>query len=162
MDHKRKVQQYGYKFNHKAHSLKGGHLGPLPDFCKNVTARLVSNGVYSKYNPDQMIINHYTPGQGIFPHWDSIKCFDDIIVSVGLGSSCIMKFQNSETNEEVDVFFERRMAVVLTGEARYVWRHGIPAVTEDTYNGAVYKRKPRISLTWRKVLDSNNAVENSS
>jgi hypothetical protein len=72
-----------------------------------------------------------------------------------------MKFQNSLTNQELDVFFERRMAVVLTGEARYVWRHGIPAVTEDTFNGAVYKRKPRISLTWRKVLE-NNPIDNPS
>lgn len=136
-------------------------MGPLPDFCKDVTARLVTSGIYAKYSPDQMIINHYAPGQGIFPHVDSIKCFDDIIVSIGLGSSCIMKFLNSSTNQDLDVFFERRTAVVLTGDARYVWRHGIPSVTEDNYNGAVYKRKPRISLTWRKVLE-NNPIDNPS
>ncbi len=63
--------------------------------------------------PDQMIINHYTPGQGdvtyldwfyspshsqralsgINPHVDKTHCFDGVVGSVGMGSSCIMEFR---------------------------------------------------------------------
>jgi hypothetical protein len=44
LDLKRKVQQYGYRFEHNAQNLRGGYLGPLPDFAQQVTARLVSTG----------------------------------------------------------------------------------------------------------------------
>lgn len=45
------------------------------------------------YQPDQMIINHYTPGQGIHPHVDKTHCFEGVVGSLGLGSSCIMEFK---------------------------------------------------------------------
>lgn len=47
LDLKRKVQQYGYRFEHNAQNLRGGYLGPLPDFAQQVTARLVSTGAVS-------------------------------------------------------------------------------------------------------------------
>lgn len=151
LDLKRKVQQYGYRFEHNAQNLRGGYLGPLPDFAQQVTARLVSTGLMP-YEPDQMIINHYTPGQGIHPHVDKTHCFEGVVGSLGLGSSCIMEFKHIETGRRVDVFFERRTALMLTGEARYGWTHGISAVVSDTWKGVQFKRKNRISLTWRKVI----------
>jgi hypothetical protein len=47
LDLKRKVQQYGYRFEHNAQNLRGGYLGPLPDFAREVTSRLVSTGTAS-------------------------------------------------------------------------------------------------------------------
>jgi len=156
-DLKRKVQQYGYKFNHRTHSITGRYLGPLPDFCNDITQRLINQGLFP-YLPDQMIINHYAPGQGIFPHVDNTTWFDDVVGSVGLGSSCIMEFLHPETGQRLDVFFERRDAVILSGSARYDWKHGIPARAYDEWQGAQYRRKNRISLTWRRVILKNSAV----
>ena len=107
----------------------------------------------TKEQPDQVIINQYIPGQGINPHVDKTHCFDGVVGSVGLGSSCIMQFRrNAPPHECVDVFFARRMAVVLTGEARYAWTHGIAPDTEDVWHGAVHRRKCRVSITWRRVI----------
>jgi len=152
-DLKRKVQQHGYRFDHQSQNLKA-YLGPLPTVFDFVTDRLVEQGLYP-HRPDQMIINHYTPGQGIFPHVDKTHCFDGVVGSVGLGSSCIMQFRpvdGSYSGENVDVFFPRRAAVVLSGDSRYKWTHGIPARTSDTWQNADFKRKTRISLTWRTVI----------
>jgi len=90
--------------------------------------------------------------QGIHSHIDKTHCFESVVGSVGLGSSCIMEFKNPNNDVQVDVFFERRTAVVLSGDARYIWTHGIPARTYDIWQGAEYRRKNRISLTWRKVI----------
>jgi alkylated DNA repair dioxygenase AlkB len=99
-----------------------------------------------------MIINHYAPGQGILAHVDNVDCFTDYVVSIALGSSCIMEFTHIETGARVDVFFERRTAVLLSGAARYEWKHAIPASTHDEWKGSQYRRKNRVSLTWRKVV----------
>lgn len=54
--------------------------------------------------------------------------------------------------ELVDVWFPRRTAVVLMGDARYHWTHGIAPVTEDVWHGKSQRRKTRISMTWRRVI----------
>lgn len=41
---------------------------------------------------DQLIINEYTPGQGINPHIDNPTLFSSPIVSLSLGSDCVMEF----------------------------------------------------------------------
>lgn len=41
-----------------------------------------------KFN--QLIINEYNPGQGINPHIDNPILFSSPIVSLSLGSDCIM------------------------------------------------------------------------
>lgn len=84
--------RHGYRFEHSAQNLRGGYLGPLPDFARDTTARLVARGLMP-YEPDQMIINHYNPGQGIHPHVDKTHCFEGVVASLALGSSCIMKFE---------------------------------------------------------------------
>ena len=148
---KRKTQQYGYKFEHASQQVKA-YLGPLPECFARETKRLVERGLYQVL-PDQMIVNQYTPGQGINPHIDKKHCFDGVVGSLALGSTCIMQFRHWDPPYEfLDVFFARRMAVVLTGESRYNWTHGIVPNTEDVWQGATYRRKTRISMTWRRVI----------
>ncbi|KAF9449044.1 hypothetical protein P691DRAFT_813221 [Macrolepiota fuliginosa MF-IS2] len=40
----------------------------------------------------QVILNLYTPGEGISPHVDLLKRFGDGIIGVSLGSGCVMQF----------------------------------------------------------------------
>lgn len=49
---------------------------------------------------DQLIINEYQPGQGINPHIDNVKLFAEPIVSLSLGSECIMEFDREISNEK--------------------------------------------------------------
>lgn len=44
--------------------------------------------------PDQLIVNEYPAGEGIEAHIDA-PLFTDTIVSISLGSSCIMESRQS-------------------------------------------------------------------
>lgn len=133
-DLKRRVQHYGYKYDYKT---KGNleYLGELPAFLKEIE-------VGFKFN--QVIVNEYLPGQGISPHID-LGVFGDTIASLSLGSSCIMEFAKSFA--KIPLFLPPQSLLKLSGEARYNWKHSIPARKQD--NGI--PRQLRISLTFRNV-----------
>ncbi|MBI4446899.1 MAG: alpha-ketoglutarate-dependent dioxygenase AlkB [Acidobacteria bacterium] len=151
-DLKRRVQHYGYRYDYKRRSVdRSMYLGPLPEWAAELAAGLVGDGWVTE-RPDQLIINEYLPGQGILGHVDCIPCFSDTIVSISLGSSCVMVFTHRRTGVQEPVLLEPRSLVVLKGEARYQWKHGIPARKTDDYNARKIARGRRISLTFRKVL----------
>ena len=98
---------------------------------------------------DQMIVNVYSPGTGIRDHVDLAK-FDDGIVSVSLGASCVMNFTRADT--VVPILLEPGDLLLLHGEARYQWMHGIPETTVDVWKGNQMPRGKRTSVTLRRLL----------
>lgn len=65
---KRRVQHYGWKYDYKSKSVSSSsYLGPLPEWCHDISSRLVSLGLMEQ-PPDQVIVNEYLPGQGISAH----------------------------------------------------------------------------------------------
>ena len=68
-----------------------------------------------------------------------------------------MNFPSKESGEVIPVFLEPRSLVVLKGEARYGWMHGIPARKNDDVSGRTVRRSRRVSLTFRKVILSESA-----
>jgi len=94
-DLKRRVQHYGYRYTYTHRTVDSSlFLGPLPSWAATVANRLQREG-YVTQTPDQLIINEYEPGQGISSHIDCVPCFDDTIVSISLGSPCVMVFTHS-------------------------------------------------------------------
>lgn len=151
-DIKRRVQHYGYKYDYKARSIDYSmFIGELPIWAKEMAKRLFDEKYISEF-PDQLIINEYQPGQGITNHVDCEPCFGDTIISISLGSSCVMDFINLRTNQKVEVLLEPGSLVVLTGEARHNWTHGIAQRKTDTFKGIKTQRRLRISMTFRKVI----------
>lgn len=151
-DIKRRVQHYGYKYDYKARSIDYSmFLGQLPDWIMPTAQRLHNEGYIDK-TPDQMIINEYKPGQGIANHVDCQPCFGDTLISISLGSLCIMDFINLQTKQKVEIMLESGSAVVLTGDARYKWTHGIAQRKTDKFNEVKTERKLRISMTFRSVI----------
>jgi len=149
---KRRVQHYGYRYDYRARNVASeSWLGPLPEWLMSYCDRLRVDG-YFPQAPDQVIINEYQPGQGIARHVDCVPCFTDTIASFSLGSTCIMEFTHVETWQKIPVLLEPRSLVVLSGDARYRWQHSIPHRKTDQYNGQVFPRGRRVSLTFRKVL----------
>ena len=144
----RRVQVYGYTYHH----ARGGiyRLGDLPDWAGELTARLVRDRLMPVL-PDQMIVNEYEAGTGIPAHVDH-NSFDDTIVSISLGSSCVMDFANRLSSPSESVFLEARSALILEGEARQKWTHAIPARESDWWLGVDRRRGRRISLTFRTML----------
>ena len=151
-DIKRRVQHYGYKYDYKARSIDYSmFIGELPIWAKEMAKRLFDEKYISEF-PDQLIINEYQPGQGITNHVDCEPCFGDTIISISLGSSCVMDFINLRTNQKVEVLLEPGSLVVLTGEARHNWTHGIAQRKTDNFKGIKTQRRLRISMTFRKVI----------
>jgi alkylated DNA repair dioxygenase AlkB len=151
-DIRRRVQHYGWKYDYRNRFIDySSFLGPLPPWAQPLGERLTIDG-YLKKKPDQLIVNEYLPGQGIANHVDCKPCFEETIISVSLGSRCVMDFINLRTKEKIEVLLEPHSLVVISGESRYNWSHGIPSRKTDQFAGESFERALRISLTFRNVI----------
>jgi len=135
------------KIRNRNDEFKINGLTYIPNFISE------SEHDFFKETPDQVIVNEYMPGQGITNHIDCPPCFSDTIASLSLGSQCVMNFTNNHNKKEIIPYLlDVCSIVVLKGEARYDWMHGIKLVKYDTYFGHKIKRGRRVSLTFRKVI----------
>ncbi len=151
-DLKRRVQHYGYRYDYTRRSVDPAmYLGPLPVWLTPLAQRLRDDGIFAAV-PDQVIVNEYMPGQGISAHIDCIPCFGDTIVSISLLSSCVMLFMRAEPQAQIPVLVESGSLLVMQAEARYRWKHAIPARKVDEIAGTRIARRRRISLTFRTIL----------
>ena len=65
LDLKRRTQHYGYKYDYTARSVDlSYYLGEMPYWVDELCSKLQGDGILME-KPDQVIINEYTPGQGI-------------------------------------------------------------------------------------------------
>ena len=148
---RRRVQHYGYQYDYKARSiLPESYLGPLPIWLEEFIAEHLVNSVLSA-RPDQVIVNEYLPGQGISAHIDCVPCFDGTIASLSLASAAIMVF-TGPSGEREELYLQPGSLLVLEGDARFKWRHAIPARKTDMVDDKRMSRTRRVSLTFRKVL----------
>lgn len=156
-DLKRRVQHYGFKYDYRARKVNlDMHIGELPKWLKVLSKKLQKEG-HTPEVADQVIINEYLPGQGISSHIDCEPCFTDTIVSLSLGSGCVMNFTKaSDKTKKIPVWLEPRSLVVLSDEARSKWLHGIAARKWDEWGGEKHERQRRVSLTFRKVIIKPN------
>lgn len=143
---KRRTQHYGYTYDYNSSDISNNIAEPIPEWCNFLIDRLLERGIL-KVRPDQMIVNEYEPGQGIYPHVDNIKTFDNGIVSVSLSSDITMNLINKE--DKRDITLKRRSVICFYDDARYIWRHGITPRKSDNK----VKRNRRISLTFRKIIN---------
>lgn len=152
-DLKRRVQHYGYVYDYKSRRINSNmYLGKLPKFCQYFAEKFYEEGLFSVV-PDQVIVNEYEPGQGIADHVDCEPCFEGTVISMSLGSTCVMNFTNVQNPSIVlPQVLQPKSIVVLKDAARYEWKHGIKARKTDIIEGKRVARGVRISLTFRKVI----------
>ncbi|KZV64573.1 hypothetical protein PENSPDRAFT_757164 [Peniophora sp. CONT] len=117
----------------------------------------------------QAIINHYQVGEGITPHVDLLSRYGDGIVGVSFGGPCAMAFAPASSTAASslthEVFLPPRSVIVLTGDARYTWTHGIPSRTADWVaskdtgvDPERIERTTRVSVTFRWLLPGADIV----
>ncbi|CEP07854.1 hypothetical protein [Parasitella parasitica] len=124
--------------------------GPLPAFTNFLVDRIMENK-WMPNSPNHLLINEYNPGQGIMPHVDAPALFGPAILSLSLLSECIMKFTFED--QQADIILPRRSLAVLTGDARYKFKHSISKdLTETTDSGITIERNKRISFTFREII----------
>jgi len=144
----RKVQHYGFKYNYSTSNIKEKtdelpyFLEPLKNmltkFCRKL--KLIDD----KYEFNQCIINNYESGQGISSHIDTLS-YGHTIGCFTIGSGAIMKFTKDKLDEEL--FVEKDSLYIMSGDARYKWKHSMPARKKDNDK----LRDRRISITFRNV-----------
>uniref|UniRef100_A0A182KIK7 Fe2OG dioxygenase domain-containing protein n=1 Tax=Anopheles christyi TaxID=43041 RepID=A0A182KIK7_9DIPT len=156
----RKVKHFGYEFVYGSNNVD--RTKPLdrkiPSVCNELWKKLQQLHPHLRWHvPDQLTVNQYEPGQGIPPHVDTHSAFEDPILSLSLGSDIVMEFKQPSSGKAVCVDLSSRSLLIMSGESRYDWTHGITPRKMDTIpapNGGltVRKRQLRVSLTFRKLL----------
>ena len=152
VDYTRRLQYYGYRNElEKPYDLITFPV-PIPPQIYQLSKEITEKNILL-YQPDQVIINEYAPGEGIKPHKDR-NYYENQICGVNLGSGCIMKFIKGKNIEVIDVEIPRRSLYVMQDDARKKWNHGIPPRKKDIINGSIQHRERRVSITYRKVKPS--------
>jgi alkylated DNA repair dioxygenase AlkB len=150
-DLQRRVQHYGYRYDYTTRQVTADlYLGVLPDWLQPLAMRLHYERLFAT-PPDQVIVNEYQPGQGIAAHVDCVPCFGDTIASLSLGSDYLMDFTHSQTAQKTSLFLPPRSLLMLQGDARYHWQHGIAKRKSDVVDGLKVQRGRRMSLTFRTM-----------
>jgi alkylated DNA repair dioxygenase AlkB len=156
-DLRRRVQHYGYRYDYRRRSATAlDFLGPLPTWAQDLVSRLAVD-LPGGGRPDQIIVNEYMPGQGISAHVDCVPCFGPVIASISLGSSCVVSFAEPRSSVPVPVVVRPGSLLVMTGPARFRWRHSIAARKSDEIDGVRVPRSRRVSLTFRTVVVRDGA-----
>jgi alkylated DNA repair dioxygenase AlkB len=141
---RRRRQPYGAGYG------SGGPVPPIPNWGRQLADRLSKDGVTS-VRFDQMLVNEYTPGQGIAPHRD-YEPFGRTVASLSLLSPCVMDyFRGVPTGRRERLLLQPRSLLVLSDVARYDWEHGIAPRKKDIWHGTPVSRRRRLSVTFRFV-----------
>jgi alkylated DNA repair protein alkB homolog 8 len=148
---KRRVQHYGFEFDYTTRSVNPsfGAVKPIPSLISALFARMQQAGIPSC--PDQITINEYVPGIGIKWHIDTHAAFADGICSLSLGSPISFEMRKDGGDAKWSMGLLPRTLLIMTGQSRYCWEHGIAARQTDIINGVPAPRGRRVSITFRKV-----------
>ena len=149
------VQVYGYSYDHRQRAAY--RIGDVPGWATPLAARLLQDGHIAQV-PNQLVVNSYQPGEGFWDHIDQ-PVFGETILSVSLGSTCIMRFTREQPDAVEELLLEPGSLLVLTGQGRWEWKHGIPPRASDVWCGREYERTRRVSLTFRAIPDSDARAE---
>ena len=160
-DLSRRVLHFGYKYDYTSRSLdETARIGPLPQWLAQLSQSVreaASEEAKQLLDPrrpfEQAIINEYLPGQGIAPHIDR-DCFGPVVATVSLGSAVNMDFRCDSTGDDYMQHLVPRSLVLLYGDARFKWCHGIAKRHSDTWNGQKTKRQRRVSVTFRTIAEA--------
>ncbi|XP_077154520.1 tRNA (carboxymethyluridine(34)-5-O)-methyltransferase ALKBH8 isoform X2 [Ranitomeya variabilis] len=168
----RRVKHYGYEFRYDNNNVDKNQPLPegLPALCKILMGRCLHQGLI-KNMPDQLTINQYEPGQGIPPHIDTHSAFEDEITSLSLGSEIVMDFRHPD-GTSVPVMVPQRSLLVMSGESRSLWTHGITPrkfdvvqISEGQKVETVSRNAGELTLSRRAyplVCDSQQGLEKKS
>ena len=142
----RRTQRFGLLYDGTEVGDGQGTPG-IPCWALPFCLRLVERGAFEAL-PNQIGVNEYLPGQGIAPHVDR---HGGPVASLSLGSGCVMDLVSLFDKPTVSFWLAPRSLVVIKGEARSAWKHGIARRQKDVINGMAYRRRRRVSITFRKI-----------
>jgi alkylated DNA repair dioxygenase AlkB len=136
---KRRVAWFGFQYDYPQRRLR--EADPIPQWLGPFLERVEAFGGRPT-RIGQVLCTEYDTGVGIGWHRD--KPHFDRIFGLSLGSACKFRFRRPAGDkwERFTLNAEPRSIYQLSGAARQVWEHSIPAV-----------EAPRYSITFRTMRD---------
>jgi alkylated DNA repair dioxygenase AlkB len=138
------------------------HDGPIPVWAARLGDRMVDMGVF-EYPPSHVLVRRYARGVGLEPHIDR-AAYGPVVAGLTLASSRMLQLTRPRRRSRLEALLLPGDLYVMTGAARYRWRHGIPATGQDEFCGVAFPRSAGFSVTWRQLPSRSkpaNAVESS-
>ena len=142
---RRRTQQYGYLFLFKSRTIS--HKLPVPVEFDHILNKLL---VYDRF--DHLVVNEYLAGQGIMPHVDA-KLFGECICVLSMLSDCVITFTNLECGMNYRFLLPSKSLMVMRGDSRYLYKHGIGKDLVEQFNGLTIYRERRVSITFRTICE---------
>ena len=142
------VKEWGRKLVYHGHRGRAGVMSresqcfDIPTFLDPVVQRLVSTcGRLGGFCPNECNANKYIVSEGHFisEHYDDRIMSGELLANISMGSDAYMEY--SKGIERQRLLLPQRSLQIVSGEARYNWKHGIPA--------GCLVGGDRISLTFR-------------
>jgi alkylated DNA repair dioxygenase AlkB len=137
----RQVVSFGYRYDYDRRAIV--EAAPFPPFLLSLRSKVAALFDRPENDFRQVLINEYRPGAGIGWHRDKAQ-FDEV-VGVSLLAPCLLRFRRKvgASWERASLTIEPRSAYLLSGPARALWEHSIPALDQLRY-----------SITLRTLVDA--------
>ena len=119
---------YGWLYHYLEDTISPGD--PLPDRFKPLRDRVAALAGIAPESLIQLLLLRYDPGSIIQPHCDK-PCWGHVL-GLSLGAPATMEFVREvpEGRETIAVELPPRSIYWQTGQARHVWQHSIPLITQ--------------------------------
>ena len=146
----RRVQHYGAPIPSDDPLVNGRRPRSLPGYLESVLKKLhLQTGVHF----DQLTVNDYPRGAYMPTHIDSHRDFGECIaiISLNSGVGIQMRCQGKTSSQ---VWLPQNSLMLIKGEARYLWEHGILQRRYDRVNDDRVKRHRRTSLAFRTARNA--------
>jgi alkylated DNA repair dioxygenase AlkB len=139
---KRRVASFGFRYDYTSQRLQPAE--PIPPWLEPLIKRVEEYGGPATQIA-QVLCTEYDVGVGIGWHRD--KPHFERIFGLSLGSSCKLRFRRKVDDrwQRFALAAEPRSLYMMSGEARRIWEHSIPAVDA-----------PRYSITLRTMADQTS------
>eukprot|EP00800_Vazella_pourtalesii_P020624 TRINITY_DN735_c8_g1_i1.p1 TRINITY_DN735_c8_g1~~TRINITY_DN735_c8_g1_i1.p1 ORF type:complete len:224 (+),score=35.80 TRINITY_DN735_c8_g1_i1:301-972(+) len=77
---------------------KGMVTEPMPSWLSDQIISVTTTGLFGDKTPNHVLINEYTPGQGIMPHLDG-PLYHPVVVNISLSAPVLMDFYDTVSEE---------------------------------------------------------------
>jgi alkylated DNA repair protein alkB family protein 6 len=117
---------------------------------------------FNDHVPNHVLINEYTPGQGIMPHEDG-PLYYPVVTTVSLGSHTLLDFYSKVSEEQCSLesryqfslLLEPRSLLVLEDDMYTGYLHGIAERKHDEINNNI------INLPYCRLMSTDTLVRDT-
>jgi alkylated DNA repair dioxygenase AlkB len=129
---KRRVASFGFRYDYALRKLE--EADPIPGWLTSIIGSVEKFGGLRDGSVRQILCTEYDAGVGIGWHRD--KPHFDQVLGLSLASSCKFRFRRADGDkwQRFTLTAEPRSLYLMSGEARQVWEHSIPAVEQQRYS----------------------------